>query len=433
MISKTRNVHGRKKFTKYMPTLRYVDPDFVYLPLTNSRCPEYELYKEIGDYVKIGEIIGLRKASFFEQYIHSTVSGQVKQIVKKFHRSGKLIECVEIENDKKDIEVDTIKKRSCEEINNLTREDYIKIIKDASLVGLGGSGFPTYIKLQTKDKINYVLINGIECEPYLTSDYKLMVEMPERIIKGLRYAMKALDCSQGIICIKSKYEEAYSILTHVLKRRYSDVNITVKKVGNYFPQGWEIEMIKSALNVKIPIGDLPTKHGIMVLNVSTIVGFYRAVRYNEPVIKRNFTVSGDGIKYPQNFRLRIGTQIKDLINLCDGYTDDCEEKIFVMGGPMMGQNCVRDDAIVSKTSTSVIIINKENYLEEPCIRCASCVYSCPVELMPVKIMNLVKSNNIEGLKHMDIKKCIECGLCTYTCTSKIHLLNYVRQAKRMVK
>ena len=433
MISKTKYVHGRKKFTKSMPTRRYTDPDFVYLPLTNSRCPQYELYRQIGDYVKIGEVIGLRKAPFFEQPIHSTVSGHIKQIVKKFHRSGKLIECIEIENDKKDVEVEDIKMRSEEEIAALTREDYINIVKNASLVGLGGSGFPTYIKLQTKEKINYVLINGIECEPYLTSDYRLMTDMPERIINGLRYAMAALDAPKGYICIKSKYTEVYELLTSVLKRRYSHLNIEVKRVGNYFPQGWEIEMIKSALGVKIPTGELPAKHGIMVLNVSTIVGFYRAVRYNEPVIKRNFTVSGDGVKYPQNFRLRVGTQVKDLIAMCDGYTEDCEEKVFIMGGPMMGQNCVRDDAIVSKTSTSVIILNKENYVEEPCVRCASCVYSCPVELMPVKIMNAVIAKNTDALADMNIKRCIECGLCTYSCTSKIHILEYIRKGKRMVK
>lgn len=433
MIAKTKIIQGVDKFSKYVPTLTYINPDFIYLPLTNSRCNSYDLYKQIGDNVKIGEVIGLRKASFFEQPIHSTVSGKITKIVKKFHRSGKLIECVEIENDKLDTVVDTIKPRTQEEIDKLTREEYIEITKNASLVGLGGSGFPTYIKLMTKEPIKNVLINGVECEPYITSDYKLMVDMPERVIKGLIYAMKALNAENGIICIKEKYEEVYSILTHVLKRRYSEYNIVVKKVGNYFPQGWEIEMIKSAVGVKIPTGDLPAKHGIMVFNVSTIVGFYRAVKYNEPVIKRNFTVSGDGVKFPQSFRLRIGTQIKDLIALCDGYSDESKDKIFIMGGPMMGQNCVRDDAIVSKTSTSLIIINKEEYVEEPCVRCASCVYSCPVGLMPVKIMNLVKSKNVDGLQHMNIKKCIECGLCSYSCTSKIHVLEYVRRGKRMVK
>ena len=433
MISKTREVLSRKKFTMYVPTKRYVDPDFVYLPLINARCAEYELYKQVGDYVKIGEVIGMRKAPFFVQPIHSTVSGNITKIVKKFHRSGKLIDCVEIKNDKLDVESESIRKRTDEEIEALTREEYIEIIKNSSLVGLGGSGFPTYIKLQTKQKINHLLINGIECEPYLTSDYKLMVDMPERIINGCYYAMKSLDCPNGIICIKSKYQEVYELLNYLLTRKYKHLNIQVKKVGNYFPQGWELEVIKSALGIKIPVGELPANHGVMVLNVSTIVGFYRAVRYNEPVIKRNFTVSGDGIKYPQNFRVRIGTQIKDLIELCGGYTDDEKDKIFIMGGPMMGQSSVRDDAIVSKTSTSVIILNRDIEDEEPCVRCASCVYSCPVGLMPVQIMNAVKSKNTDALKDLNVKKCIECGLCTYTCTSKIHILEYIRKAKRMVK
>lgn len=431
MISKTTILHDSKNLTRALPTCRYVDPDYVYLPVTNTRCPQGELYVKEGDYVKVGQVIGLRKAAFFEQPIHSTVSGTIVGMVKKFHRSGKLLDCVQIKNDKLDTLDENCKERTQEEIDALTQEDYIKIAKDNSLVGLGGSGFPTYIKLQTKEKIDIVMLNGIECEPYLTSDYRLMLEFPDRIMKGLIYAMKAVHAPKGMICIKSKYHAVNEVLNQV-KKKYSDYDIEVKCVGNYYPQGWELEMIYQATGIRVPQGTLPAKFGILNFNVSTIVGFYKAVKYNMPVIKRMFTVTGDGIKYPQNFRIRVGTSLLDLIEKCGGYTDD-SDKVLILGGPMMGNSFVRDDIITSKTSTSAIILNKEERKEEPCVRCASCVYSCPCNLQPVQIMNAVKRKDLDALKAFNVKKCIECGLCAYSCTSKIHVTDYVRQAKRMVK
>ena len=191
-------------------------------------------------------------------------------------------------------------------------------------------------------------------------------------------------------------------------------------------------MFKSCLGITVPQGQLPSKYGIMNFNVSTIVGLYKAVKYNLPVIKRNFTVTGDGIKHPHNFRIRVGTSVKELIDKCGGYVDD-KDKVLILGGPMMGMNFVRDDIITSKTSTSVIVLNKEEFVEEPCVRCGSCVYSCPAGLQPVAIMQAVKNNDKDALKaKLNIKSCILCGMCSYTCTSKIHLTDYCRKAKRMI-
>lgn len=435
MISKTTILQDVKKLTRSLPTYRYVDPEYVYLAVTNARCSQGEIYVKPGEKVKVGQVIGLRKGPFFDQPIHSTVSGEVIGMVKKFHRSGKLTEFVQIKNDKLDTLDESVKERTQEEIDNLTQEDYIKIAHDCSLVGLGGSGFPTYIKFQTKEKIDIVMLNGIECEPYLTSDYRLMLEFPDRIMKGLIYAMHAVGAKRGMICIKSKYHAVDEVLTQVAKKyndENPDISIEICKVKNYYPQGWELEMIYQAVGIRVPQGVLPAKYGILNFNVSTIVGLYKAVRYNMPVIKRMFTLTGDGIKYPKNFRIRVGTALQDLIELCGGYTDD-SDKILIMGGPMMGQSFVRDDVVTSKTSTSAIILNKEIRKEEPCVRCASCVYSCPCNLQPVQIMNAVKRKDIDALKSFNIKKCIECGLCAYSCTSKIHVTDYIRQAKRMVK
>ncbi len=429
MIAKTRQIKGVVSTTS-LPTLRYLEPEYIYLACTNARCSTSEIYVKVGDKVKIGQVVGKRNGGYFEQPIHSTVSGEVVAFVKKFHRSGKLTEFIQIKNDKKDEWFYPEKERTDEEIDKLTLDDYARITKECSLVGLGGSSFPTYIKFQTKDKIDTILINGVECEPYISSDHRMMLEHPRRVILGASYAMKAFKAKKCLICIKKKYDDLYDCLTAELTR-FPDLNIEVCRVGNYYPQGWEIEMIKSALHIKVPSGVLPAKLGIMVFNVSTIVGLYRAIKFNQPVIKRNYTISGDGINIPQNVRLRIGTSLKELIDVCGGYKGE-ENKVIIMGGPMMGANLVRDDAVITKTCTSTIILNEEPLKTEPCVRCASCVYSCPAGLQPVQIMQAVLNKDKEALVKLNIKSCILCGMCSYTCTSKIHLTDYCRKAKRMV-
>ena len=432
MIAKTRVIDDILKLTSSLPTVRYDKPDYVYFAVTNQRCAQGEVYVKEGDYVKIGQVIGLRKGPFFEQPIHSTVSGTVVGKVKKFHRSGKLTEFLQVKNDKLDVYADTVKDRTEEEIKALTKQDFIDILKQNSLVGLGGSSFPTYIKFQTNDPIDTICINAVECEPYLSADHRLVMEEPYRIYQGIKYAMQAIGAKKAYICIKKKYKDLYDVLT-AAKLRFENDNIEVKRVGNYYPQGWEIEVIKSALGIQVPSGVLPSKLGILVLNVSTVWGMYKAVKHNMPVIERNFTLTGDGIKYPQNYKLRIGTSLKEIIDDAGGYKDEEKNKFLVLGGPMMGANLVRDDAVITKTCTSCIILQERTYVEEPCVHCASCVYSCPAGLQPVQIMQAVKNNDKEALKtKLNIKACILCGMCSYTCTSKIHLTDYCRKAKKMV-
>ena len=431
MIAKTRQIANIRHLTNSLPTVRYVDTEFVYIAITNARCATGEAYVKVGDKVKMGQKIGLRKGPFFEQPIHSTVSGEVVDFVKKFHRSGKLTEFIKIKNDNQNTYDESIKERTDEEIKKLTREDFVEITKQCALVGLGGSSFPTYIKFQTTDPIDTICINGVECEPYLSADHRMIMEHPRRIIQGCLYALQAFNAKRVVICIKKKYDDLYDTLSAELTR-FEGVPVSVKRVGNYYPQGWEIEMIKTGLGVKVPAGVLPAKLGIMVFNVSTIAGLYRAIKWNEPVMKRNFTCTGDGIKTPTNFRVRVGTSLKEIIDQCGGYTDDCENKVLILGGPMMGANLVRDDAVITKTCTSCIILNEKKETEEPCVRCGSCVYSCPAGLQPVQIMQAVKNNDKDALKtKLNIRACILCGMCSYTCTSKIHLTDYCRKAKKM--
>jgi len=431
MIAKTKYIPDGKKELKELPIIPYLDAEFVYYPVTSARCPEGETCVIGGQFVKVGEVIGTRKGAFFEQPMHATVSGEVVGNEKHIDQSGKVVDCLIVKNDKKYTLHPSIIERSDEEINQLTKEDFIKIVKDAGLVGLGGSAFPTYIKLETKDPIEVVIANGVECEPNLISDYGLMMTDPRSIIEGLIYAMKASGAKRGVIAIKKKYSVIEERLNFCLNS-FSDYDIKIIKVGNYYPQGWELAMIKNALGITIPQGELLSKYGVLNFNVSTLQSIYNAVKKRLPVLERLFTISGDGV-HNKNFRARIGTLVTELIQLAGGYKNPEKPKVMILGGPMMGTNIMRDDVVMTHTTTSLIVLNEEKFIEEPCIHCASCVYSCPVSIQPTQIMNAYKAKDKDILRTLEVSKCIECGLCSYVCPSKIHLTEYMRLGKRLAK
>ncbi|MDR4968165.1 MAG: RnfABCDGE type electron transport complex subunit C, partial [Acholeplasmataceae bacterium] len=380
MIAKTKYIPDGKKELKALPILHYLNADYLYYPVTSARCPEGETCVRGGQFVKVGEVIGTRKGTFFEQPMHSTVSGEVVGYEKHIDQSGKLVDCLIVKNDKKYELHESIVDRTEEEIDALTREDLVNIVKEAGLVGLGGSAFPTYIKLETEDPIDVVIANGVECEPNLIADYGVMMTDPRDVIRGLIYVMKATSAKKGIIAIKKKYTEIKERLEFTLQE-FSQYDIKIVSVGNYYPQGWEIAMIKDALGIKIPQGELLSKYGVLNFNVSTLKSIHEAVKKRLPVLERLFTISGDGI-VNKNFRARIGTLITDLIELAGGYIDNGKPKVMILGGPMMGTNITQDDVVMTHTTTSLIVLNEDPQTEEPCIRCASCVYSCPVKIQP---------------------------------------------------
>ncbi|MDD3067321.1 MAG: RnfABCDGE type electron transport complex subunit C [Acholeplasmataceae bacterium] len=428
MIARTKYIPDGKKHLKELPILHYLDAEYLYYPVTSARCPEGETCVRGGQFVKVGEVIGTRKGAFFEQPMHATVSGEVVGYENHIDQSGKVVNCLIVKNDKKYELHESIVDRTDEEIDALTKQEYVEIVKEAGLVGLGGSAFPSYIKLDSKDPIDVVIANGVECEPNLISDYGLMMTSPEMVIRGLIYAMKASGAKRGVIAIKKKYVELYERLSFKLKE-FPNENIEVINVGNYYPQGWELAMIKEALKIKIPQGKLLSKYGVLNFNVSTLASIYMAVKKRLPVLERFITFSGDGI-HNKTFRARIGTLMTNLIELAGGYIDEEKPKVLILGGPMMGTNINRDDIVMTHTTTSLIVMNEEIVKEEPCVHCASCVYSCPVQIQPVQIMNAYKVRDKDALKMLEVSKCIECGLCSYVCPSKIHLTEYMRSGKR---
>jgi len=428
MIEKTKAIVDHYNLIKSLPTRNVAnEPKYVYLATNNARCTIKEIYIKPGDHVKLNQVIGLRDGKFFEQPIHSTVSGTYLGLEKHFHRSGKEVDYLKIENDFKDEFDDSRHERSEEEIAKLTKDEVTEIIKNCSSVGLGGSSFPTYVKFQTNDPIDYVLINAIECEPYLTADHRICLEYGFQIMDGIRYIMQTFKAKKCYICFKNKYKDLKEVFEGLIKATNAQ-NIEACPVGNFYPQGWEVKMIESCLGIKLETGVLPSKKGIIDFNVSTVLGIWRAIKWNEAVYERNITITGNGIKSPQNFRVRVGTALKDILPYCGGYVDD-KPKDLIAGGPMMGASSGSEDIILTKTVTSIIIMNHEDYVEEPCVRCGSCVYSCPCGLKPVQIMNAVKTMDKNKMLELGCQRCIECGLCTYSCTSKIKVTDYIRRAK----
>ena len=414
------------------PTVPLPVPEYVYLATDNARCSQAELTIQEGDHVYLGQTIGTRDGGFFKQPIHATVSGVFDGYEEHYHRSGKKVRFIRIKNDFKDEWDPLLRQRSDEEIDRLTRADYAKILMDCASVGLGGSSFPTHVKFQHDKSIDAILINAIECEPFISADLRLMAEEPEKILRGISYLQKAFSCKKALICVKKKHKDTISFYQKLLSSK-PDSGIEVCSVGNFYPQGWEVAMIKSALGIEVAPGKLPSEYGVANFNVSTVWGIADMVKYGRTVVERRISVGGDGIVKPQTFLVRVGTPMKDLLDRCGGYSDPDGDKVFILGGPMMGASLPSDDCIITKTVTSVIVFNRKAQEESPCIRCGSCVYSCPTGLEPKQIMDAVKSLDKQRIKALNPLRCIECGLCSYVCTSHIRVTDYVRRAKVFAK
>lgn len=403
----------------------------LYFPVTSGRCPIGAPCVEVGDHIKVGQLIGVREGAFFDQQVRSSVSGVIVKSEKKVDQTGKLVECIVVENDCKYEEFNEGFERSDEEISKLTRKEMVEIIHESGLVGLGGAAFPSYIKLNTDKPIKVVVANGTECEPFLISDWKFMFEFPDQVILGLSYVMQAVNAEEGVIAVKRKNKALIKKLEETLLN-YPHLNIRIAKLRNFYPAGWEIQTVKLATGIKVPQGTIMAESGVLNFNTTTLGSLYQAVKYGRPLIDRFFTISGDGIN-PTTFRVRLGTPVRELIEKAGGYLNPEIPKSLVLGGPMMGVNTTNDDIVITDTTTSLLVFNKPIDIEEdPCILCASCVEGCPVDIDPVLIMKAQRARDKDALLTMNVNRCIECGLCSYICPSKIPLTEEVKKAKRTV-
>ncbi len=406
-------------------------PKQAIIPLgQNLGAPSRPIVKK-GDKVKVGQLIA-EASGFISTNIHSPVSGAVLKVDSLIDSTGfkRPAIVINVEGDEWDENIDTSDDLITE--FNYTGPEIVEKVKQAGIVGMGGATFPTYVKLMPPPgKIaEYLIINGVECEPYLTSDHRLMLEKGQEIIVGTKILMKALNVDKAIIGIENNKPDAINHLTELVK---NEQGISVVPLKVQYPQGGEKQLIKAAVNREVPSGKLPIEVGCVVQNVGTAFAVYEAVQKNKPLIERVVTVTGKSVKKPTNLLTRIGTPVSDLIEVAEGLPDDTGK--IINGGPMMGKAVTSIDVPIVKGSSGILIMKDDESSRKPesaCIRCSKCTTVCPMGLEPFLLSKAAKLGKYEMAEKEMIMDCIECGSCQYTCPASIPLLDYLRLGKGKV-
>lgn len=379
-----------------------------------------------GDHVVVGQKIA-EAGGFVSAPIYATVSGTVKSLEKRKNATGGYVDAIVVENDEQ-YESTTFVEADPE---SLSREEILDRIREAGVVGMGGAGFPTAVKLAPKDPstVDHILVNGSECEPYLTSDYRMMLEKPEMIVEGLKIMLKLFgDNCKGLICIENNKPKAIEIM----KKAVEGVDrVSVAVVKTKYPEGAERSLINAVTGRFVNSKMLPADAGCVVDNVGTVMAVYDAVKNGKPLMYRVFTVTGDAVKDPRNFLVRIGTPYRELVEAAGGFTAEPEK--IISGGPMMGFALADLDVPVTKTSGALTCFLKDEVSrvhETACISCGRCLNVCPARLMPTKLAELAEAGDEEGFESFDGLECVNCGSCSYTCPAKRPLaanINMMRQ------
>ena len=382
-----------------------------------------------GDQVLVGQKIG-EPGGFISACVISSVSGTVKTIEPRMVANGSMVPSIVIENDDKYQTVESFGKER--DPKSLTKEEIREIVKEAGIVGLGGAGFPTHVKLTPKDetKIDTIIVNGAECEPYLTSDYRMMLEEPESIVNGLNIILQLFDNAKGVIGIENNKPEAIKLMTELVK---DEPRISVCPLKTKYPQGGERSLIYAVTGRKINSSMLPADAGCIVDNVDTVISIYNAVAKSTPLIRRIISVTGDAITTPQNYSVRIGTNYEELLEASGGFKTEPEK--VISGGPMMGQALFNMKMPVTKTSSALTCLSKDEVAENAptaCIRCGRCVNVCPSHVIPQMMMDAAERSDVEKFVQFDGMECCECGCCTYTCPAKRPLTQAFKEMRKTV-
>jgi len=421
----------QKEITSTLAIVKMPLPQKVVVPMQQHIGAPCELLADVdkiekGTEVKVGQKLGDNKG-FVSSPVHAPISGTVTDIGLYNHPLGMKINAVTIESDGRDEWDEAIKPAG--DLDNLTVEDIRRIVREAGIVGLGGATFPAHVKLSPpQDKpIDIVIINGAECEPYLTADHRVMLEKTEEIVFGLKAMLKALGAGEGIIGVEDNKPDALRAMEQLVAE---EDNIRVCSLPTKYPQGAEKMLIYVATGRTVPAGALPLEVGVVNHNVGTAVAISQAIREGKPLIERVLTVTGAGINKPANVQVRLGTLVTDVIDFCGGLKESTLK--LIIGGPMMGLAQPDPDVPVIKGTSGILALTDEDvYLAEssPCIRCAKCVSSCPMNLMPTSIAQAAEHGDFTRAEKFYALDCFECGCCSYICPSKIPLVQWIRIAK----
>lgn len=408
------HLDGHKDLTAHNEILT-LNPDTVAVRLGLGPAVFTPLVKE-GDKVKIGDKIAERNDHFYIP-VFAPVSGVVKGIVKRQAVDLKPTDHIVIENDHLDTKAEGKFLKA-----DASKQEVIDYMKEIGLCGQGGAGFPSYIKFNT-DKCETLIVNAVECEPYITSDARNMEENMPYVKQGVKFAMTASGAKKGYVCIKEYKKEMIAQLTELFK----DVeNVEVKPVPDVYPMGWERTVLYEVTGKRYT--KLPIEVGCCVSNISSCIELARSAETGLPIYEKYITVSGDAVKQPHNVKARVGTSFKDLLDVCGGVEDS--KVVLLAGGAMMGASVTKDEVVIGSFSNAVTCIKYVEPNTVKCLRCGTCIDHCPSGLQPCNIAVSHKTGNFEALEKLKAVDCVECGMCTYVCPSKIEVTENVRRAKK---
>jgi electron transport complex protein RnfC len=421
LLSFKHGVHPpeNKDITAGIPSQRFPFPKEIVLPLSQHIGTPAEALVAPGDRVERGDVIA-KAAGFISSAVHATAAGTVKSIELWPHPSGNMVPSIRIEVDPNSSQMQ--RPRMVPRWQDVEDTELSKEIARAGIVGLGGAAFPSHVKLcPPKDQpVELLLVNGSECEPYMTSDHRVMLEQPEKVYEGIRIELKALGISRAVIGIEANKPDAIEMME---KTRPDDLDVTIQALTVKYPQGAEKMLIKAVMGREVPSGKLPSAIGAMVQNVATTANVANVFSSGQPLIERIITVSGRGIRKPGNYVIPFGTKLRDVIEHCGGLTDDAAEIVF--GGPMMGQSQANLDVPVLKGTGGILVLAKDECKRQdimPCIRCGKCLDACPVFLNPQLMGTLAKAERYEEMvTEANLNDCMLCGCCSYVCPSNIPL------------
>ncbi len=381
-----------------------------------------------GDYVYRGQRIG-EAAGFVSSHVYSSVSGTVKAVEPRRVVTGDMVMSVIVENDGKYEEMPF---EACDNVDALTKEQIIDRIKYAGIVGMGGAGFPTHVKLSPKEpeKIEYCIANCAECEPYLTSDYRRMIETPEMLIEGLKCVLRLFDNAKGILAVEDNKPDCIEKLKELTKK---EPRILVKALKTKYPQGSERQLIYATTKRAINSSQLPADAGCVVNNVDTLCAIYNAVYFGKPLMERIVTVTGDAVADPRNFRVHTGMSYAELVEAAGGFKT--EPAKIISGGPMMGFALFDLNVPTTKTASALLALTEDEvskYKPTACINCGMCLEACPGRVMPKVLAECAEHGDYERFEKLDGMECCECGCCSYVCPAKRQLTQTIKSARKTV-
>lgn len=422
------HIEDHKESTCCVPIRKIKGGNIHVFPLQQHIGAPLEPIVNVGDEVRVGDKIADNVDAFVSVPLHSSISGKVSAIEKRYHPSGAKVTSIVIENDGLYEVSDSVEPKNPDEMSS---QEIINTIKEAGIVGMGGAGFPTHVKLSPpKDKkIDYIIVNGAECEPYLTSDHRRMLETPDLILKGLTIVMKALGVKKGYIAIENNKPDAIEVMKNEVK---SFDGIEIISLKTKYPQGAEKQMIYAVTRKKVPSGGLPSDIGVVVLNIDTVTQIAKTFETGMPLIDRIVTVSGDCIKNPCNLQVRCGMSFNDVLEAAGGFLQ--EPKKIIMGGPMMGIAQFTLDVPVIKTTSAILALGNIDVDDDEgvCLKCGKCVGSCPMRLMPLYLNKFARKEDLEMALKYNIMDCMECGICSYLCPGMQGPLQSIRIAKQKI-